>query len=137
MLGLAVLVAACSEVAEPEVSADRCPEAQGEFPPTDCAILEGVAVGPDGTALAGLAVRVDSFVPGRGYAYTSNAGITDASGAFRLVVFRVNRLEPVTVPDSATVEVKSHDQPNPKAGRRRADGHRWPSGSRRWGRRWT
>jgi predicted small lipoprotein YifL len=97
---------------------DRCPLLQSEFPPTDCAIVEGVAVNAQGNVLGGLPIMVDSAIASVGFAYTSASGstTTDVSGRFRFVVFRVNRLKPRTVPDTATVEIKAYDQRAPRAG---------------------
>jgi len=59
---------------------------------------------------------VDSAIASVGYAYASLSTATDASGRFMLVVFRVNRLKPRTVPDTATVEIKAYNNGQPRAG---------------------
>ena len=80
----------------------------GEFPPTDCAFVRGIALRESGEPWAGLAVRVDSAIPMVGYAYASNATSTDRDGRFSLEVVRVNRLVARTDPDTVVIEFKGY-----------------------------
>jgi hypothetical protein len=111
-LGLATAVfAACVAAAvddpEPEPQ-EVCRSTPGdEFPPTDCALVRGIARGLGGQVLAGLPIRVDSVV-GENYYYASNATVSGSDGRFGLVVVRENRLKPPTDPDTATVELKAY-----------------------------
>lgn len=107
---------ACGGATPVPPSEDQCPPPQGEFPNTDCAIIEGIAVDAQGSVLGGLPIMVDSAIASVGYAYASLSTATDASGRFMLVVFRVNRLKPRTVPDTATVEIKAYNNGQPRAG---------------------
>jgi len=59
---------------------------------------------------------VDSAVRLTGYAYASSPTMSNTDGSFELTVFRVNRLVPISVPDTATVEIKAYMGPNPRAG---------------------
>jgi hypothetical protein len=88
-------------------NASVCPPPNGEFPPTDCAIVWGTAKSPDGGALVGIPIRVDSVVGG-GWNYSSNTVVTGRDGRFNLIVFRVDRWVPPTDPDTATVELKTY-----------------------------
>lgn len=76
----------------------------GEFPPTDCAFVRGIALRESGAAWPRLIIRVGSFIPMVGYAYGSNAVATDSSGRFSLQVVRAYRRIPRTDPDTATIE---------------------------------
>lgn len=96
---------ACGNGAGPELEAP-CPAPQGEFPPTDCAYVEGRLSLSGGSPAAGRGVRVDSFVRSFGYAYVSDAVAADGEGRFQLLVFRINRFEAPTVPDVATISVR-------------------------------
>jgi hypothetical protein len=102
--GLFFLISAAGCNSGP-TSGAPCPEAGGEFPPTGCAYVEGRLTAA-GTPVAGAGLRVDAFAPPLGYAYLSDATVTDAMGRFGLVVLRINELQPPTVPDTATVHVK-------------------------------
>lgn len=114
-VGACVLAAACNTTLGTSQQTMRCPSGTGEFPPTDCAVVEGRAVDGDGNALAQLGLRVDSL-EAAGYAYTSDAAVTDSTGGFRLVVLRVNRFRPPADPDTATIAVKAYDSANPLPG---------------------
>ena len=109
--GLALLLAAAlapgtgRTAPEPRPAAS-CPRGQGEFPPTDCAVVAGRALDPAGRPLAGYVVRVDSFVRTVAYAYASDTATIAADGSFALLVHRINRLRPPASPDTATVEIK-------------------------------
>lgn len=99
---------------EPEPQ-DVCRSTPGdEFPPTDCALVRGIARTLGGQILAGLPMRVDSVV-GVNYCYASNASVSGSDGRFSLTVVRENRLKPPTDPDTATVELKaSATTPRPR-----------------------
>ena len=99
---------------EPIRDKDVCPIREGEFLPTDCAIVRGIARDSSGQIAAALAIRVDSIFGLTAYSYASNATMTDANGRFELVVNRVNRITPPTVPDTARVELKSYPGTDPK-----------------------
>jgi hypothetical protein len=119
-----VLVASsCNSGTDPDpLVEDRCPlEPLNEFPPTDCAIVRGIARDSEGRPLPGLTLGVDSFVPTVGYAYSSSGegrfvirGSSD--GSFEMGVARVNRLVPRTTPDTASVEIKVYGHQNVRAG---------------------
>jgi len=113
LLSLAV---ACSGTQLVTPDAQRCPQPSGEFGPTDCAIVEGLAFSSSSLMLVGQALAVDSAVPMVGYAYDSNVAVTDGSGSFHLTVYRVSRLRPLTTPDTASIEIKAYAGPSPKAG---------------------
>jgi hypothetical protein len=100
---------------DPELE-DRCPEPHGEFGPTDCAIVHGIVRSETGQPLANVPIRVDSVIRLVAYVYASNTATTAADGSFRLEVSRASRVKPPTVPDTATVELKTYGTPNPKAG---------------------
>jgi hypothetical protein len=110
-------VAACAG-AHPVDSFDppACPSLGGEFPPTDCALVEGRLLSAQGAALAGVGVRVDSMFHPIGYAYVSDGTTTDGQGGFRLTVMRVNRFQPPATPDTATVEIKLYRRTAPPPG---------------------
>jgi hypothetical protein len=95
---------------------DQCPPPQGEFPPTDCAVVRGIARMPDGQPLVVKPIRADSFIPSLAYVYSSKTAITTGDGSFTIVVNRINRLKPRTSPDTATVELKTYASQDPKAG---------------------
>jgi hypothetical protein len=96
---------ACDFLTQPDT---RCPGPHGEFPPVACAVVSGVVKDRDGKQLARMGLRVDSFIPGVGYAYASNAHASDRYGRFTMIVYRINQLTPMTDPDTASVEVKLH-----------------------------
>jgi hypothetical protein len=103
-----VCLAACGN--DPD-SAVPCPEPTGEFPPTHCAYVQGRLTAA-GVPATGIALRVDDYVPPVGYAYASDAAVTDAHGRFDLVVFRINQFQPPTnEPDTAHVVVKIFANP--------------------------
>ncbi len=116
LAGTAVVLVAssCNAGTDPDpIVEDRCPlEPLNEFPPTDCAIVRGIARDPEGRPLPGLTLAVDSFVPTVGYAYISSSGLgvfyfrSLSDGGFAAFVKRVNRLVPRTTPDTASVEIK-------------------------------
>lgn len=83
--------------------------ASGSNPPTDCAVLAALAVDVDGDALRLIPVRVDSMIPGVGAIYASALTTTAADGTFGLLVSRVRRVAAPSVPDTASVEVKTYD----------------------------
>ena len=99
--GLVACATGCGS--EPSSTA-RCPEVGGEFPPTACAFVSG-RLTAQGAPIPGAGLRVDEFHPTIGYAYSSGAAATDASGHFELLVFRINEFRPPFRPDTATVYV--------------------------------
>lgn len=103
----------CGDTLVDPAQEDRCPLPQGEFGPTDCAIVRGVARDLNGQLLRMVPIRVDSVIPLVAYVYASALATTDDQGAFTLTVFRASRLTPITNPDTATVELKAYDHPNP------------------------
>lgn len=109
-LGLVSLLYACGNVTQPN---NRCPGPKGEFPPLACALVSGVARDQVGAALAEMGLRVDSSILGRGYHYASNAFVTDQSGRFSMLVYRMDELTPRTAPDTASVAVKLHVSKTP------------------------
>ncbi len=116
---LAGLTAACvagsATIDDPDPDPqDVCPPPPGEFPPTDCALVRGIAKVMGGQVLPGIPIRVDSVV-GANYYYASNTATSGSDGRFSLTVFRTNRLKPPTNPDTATVELKTYAKPNPQA----------------------
>ena len=116
LLAAALGLAACAGAADP-FERDECPPPAGEFPPTDCALVEGRVLNALRAPAAGIGVRVDSALLGTGYAYTSAAGVTtDNQGRFQLTVLRVNRFQPPATPDTATVEIKLYQRQNPPPG---------------------
>jgi hypothetical protein len=105
-----IWITACGGSSEP-AQATPCPEANGEFPPTHCAYVQGRLTGA-GVPLTGVGLRVDDYRPPFGYAYVSDAAGTDAHGRFELVVFRLNQFRPPTIePDTAHVFVKLYATP--------------------------
>jgi len=90
--------------------------AEGQPPPTDCALLQAVARDPNGNALAFLPIRVDSIVPAVGQAYLSSPEVSAGDGGFVLLVFRMSRVQQPSLPDTATVYVKAYADPNPAIG---------------------
>ena len=114
---LILATSACeSALINPIGDLDECPTVPGEFPPTDCAIIQGSVRTPAGVPLVGFPVRVDSLVPQVGYHYASNTALTDADGRFEMTVYRVNRLDPITEPDTARIEIKTYDTTDPRPG---------------------
>lgn len=101
----ALLICACRSTVAGPPDELRC-VFSGEFPPTDCTFVRGVALRENGEPWAGLVVHVDSAVPMVGYAYASNAASTDDRGRFSMQVVRVNRLVPRTDPDTVVIEFK-------------------------------
>lgn len=105
---------ACTSVTSSGPGASPC-HSQGEFPPTDCAIVRGRAVDGEGRGIAQLGLRVDSMVAGS-YVYSSGGVATDSDGRFLLSVRRVNRLTSPTSPDTARVDIKAYGTSVPRAG---------------------
>ena len=95
---------------------DECPVVQGELPPTDCAIIQGSVRTPAGVPIAGFPVRVDSVIPQVGAFYASSTALTDVDGRFEMTVYRMNRLAPVTEPDTARIEIKTYATTDPRPG---------------------
>ena len=114
LLAAALGAAACAG-AHPTDAFDPpvCPALGGEFPPTDCALVQGRLLSAQGAPLAGVGVRVDSVLRPIGYAYTSPGVTTDSQGNFQLTVLRINRFEPPATPDTATVEIKLYYAQDP------------------------
>jgi hypothetical protein len=52
------------------------------------------------------------------YVYASNTATTASDGSFLVVVERFARVTPPTTPDTATVELKTYESHDPKAGDR-------------------
>lgn len=98
-----------------QVTSFQC-VAEGQPPPTDCAILQAVARDPDGNALGFLPVRVDSIIPSLGQAYLSASEVSAGDGGFVLLVFRMSRFQQPSIPDTATVYVKAYADLNPAIG---------------------
>lgn len=115
LLALASSAVACAGAADPIDDFDPpvCPALGGEFQPTDCALVQGRLLNAQGAPLAGVGVRVDSVVRPVAYAYTSPGETTDGQGNFQLTVLRINRLQPLATPDTATVEIKLYHVPDP------------------------
>lgn len=92
----ALVIVGCSgpDPVDP-VRESRCPVPNSEFPPTDCAIVTGIAEAMDGRRLVNLPIWVDSGPP-TAYHYTSSPTLTKEDGSFELLVHRQLRLEPVT-----------------------------------------
>ena len=62
-------------------------------------------------------IRVDSLIRSLAYIYASDTTATVAGdGSFSILVFRLSRVTPPTTPDTATVELKTYETPEPKAG---------------------
>jgi hypothetical protein len=102
------------------VAALRCPAPQGEFGPTDCAIVAGVARDGSGQLLGLPSIRADSTIPRVAYLYASNTVHPGIDGTFEIIVVRSTRLTPPAAPDTATVELKAYSDANPSAGDRPA-----------------
>jgi hypothetical protein len=115
LLAAVITAAACGSAADP-FGERACPEPSGEFPPTDCALVQGRVLSPQGAPLAGVGVRVDSMFRPIGYAYVSGGVTTDSRGGFRLTVMRVDRFKPPATPDTATVEIKLYRRTAPPPG---------------------
>jgi hypothetical protein len=114
---LTLAMSACeSALINPIGDLDQCATVPGEFPPTDCAIIQGSVRTPAGVPIVGFPVRVDSLVPHVGYYYASNTALTDGDGRFEMTVYRINRLEPITQPDTARVDIKTYDSIDPRPG---------------------
>lgn len=111
LLGVAL---GCRTPSAPDAGRPTCPTPHGEFPPTDCALLQGRAVDAQGSAIAHLGIRVDSVLRPVGYAYASNAATTGADGSFRLTVFRINRFQAPVTPDTVTLELKAYRETAPR-----------------------
>jgi hypothetical protein len=117
LLSLTAVLAACeSALINPIGDLDECPTLQSEFPPTDCAIVRGSVRSPSGVPRVGFPVRVDSMVPQVGYHYASNTAVTDPDGLFEITVYRITRLQPVTNPDTARIEIKTYATAGPRPG---------------------
>jgi hypothetical protein len=115
LLAAVLAATACTGASDP-FDRSECPPGEGEFPPTDCALVKGRLLNPQGSPLAGVGVRVDSARFGLGYAYASNGVTTNGNGDFKLVVMRVIRFGPPPSPDTATVAIKLYQQPAPSVG---------------------
>ena len=89
---------------------------QAQPQPTDCALVQAVARDPSGNAIPVLPVRVDSVVSGIGQIYLSSSTTSAADGGFVLLVFRINRFQQPTTPDTATVYIKGYANPSPPVG---------------------
>lgn len=90
--------------------------AGGSPPPTDCAFVQAIAQDGAGNRLGFLPVRVDSVITGTGTVYTSSSTTTAGDGGFTLLVFRIQRVQSPSVPDTATVRIRGYSDPNPVAG---------------------
>lgn len=109
----ATTVIACSSTTGSQSSETRCPERVGEFLPVACAVVRGSVKNSSGTPAVGMGIRVDSFIPMTGYAYSSNARAIPEDGTFEVIVYRQQQLKPRTSPDTASVEIKIYDIPSP------------------------
>ena len=89
---------------------------QAQPQPTDCALVQAVARDAAGNAIPFLPVRVDSVVSAIGQAYLSSSTTSAGDGGFVLLVFRINRFEQPSTPDTATVYIKGYADPNPPVG---------------------
>jgi len=117
LISLSLALSACeSALINPIGDLDVCPTVQGEFPPTDCAIVRGAVRTPSGVPRVGFPVRVDSMVPEVGYYYASSTALTNSDGVFEMTVYRVNRLQPRTQPDTARLEIKTYATTDPRPG---------------------
>lgn len=112
---LAIVAATACESAliNPIGDLDQCPPPTGEFPPTDCALIQGSVRTRAGVPIPDFTLRVDSAISGA-YYYASNLVLTDSDGRFSLTVFRVNRLSPPTEPDTARIEIKTYATRDPQ-----------------------
>ena len=107
-IAASTLAVACAVTPSTPAIRAGCGASSGEFGDTDCALLDGIAIGSSsGQPLAGITLRVDSAVAGSGYVYASNAVRTGTDGRFSLKVSRINRLRTPTDPDTVTLEVKA------------------------------
>ena len=111
MIPAALALAGCGTEAT-DLTVLRC-TAGGTPPPTDCALLQMVARDGAGNVIPFATVKVDSVVTGLGIAYRSGSAPTAGDGGFSLLVFRVNRFQQPTTPDTATVEVKMFNGATP------------------------
>jgi hypothetical protein len=102
-----VAVAACSSVSEPPLIADRCPEPAGEFGPSGCGVVRGIAVDHRQIALQRIGLRVDSVGP-HGYQFSSNSVSTGEDRAFELLVHWLDLARPLSKPDTATIVIKAY-----------------------------
>jgi hypothetical protein len=59
---------------------------------------------------------VDSVVSAIGQVYLSSSTTSAGDGGFVLLVFRIDRFEQPTTPDTATVYIKGYADPNPPIG---------------------
>lgn len=116
-LSLAILPAAACESAliNPIGDLGQCPPPNGEFPSTDCALIDGSVRTRAGVPIPDFPLRVDSAVSGA-YYYASDPVLTDSEGRFSLTVFRVNRLSPRSEPDTARIEIKTYATRDPQPG---------------------
>ena len=89
---------------------------QAQPQPTDCALVQAVAQDPSGNAIPFLPVRVDSVASGIGQVYLSSSTTTAGDGGFVLLVFRINRFQQPTTPDTATVYIHGYANPSPPIG---------------------
>lgn len=78
----------------------------GSNPPTDCAVVYGVAHDIQGKSLSLLRIQVDSSSGGQ-LVYSSVAQTTGTDGSFIMVVSRHRRVQAPASPDTASVEIKS------------------------------
>ena len=109
----AILAAACAVSPGNGLGDDEvCPPAGGEFPPTDCALVRGIAKEGSGQVLSRIPIRVDSIIHPN-FVYGSSPTTSGADGRFELTVFRVARVRPPTDPDTATIDLKTYATPNP------------------------
>jgi len=107
-IAASTLAVACAGTPSTPAIQPSCGVSSGEFGETDCALLDGIAIGSSsGQPLAGITLRVDSAVAGLGYVYASNAIRTGTDGRFNLTVSRINRFRMPTDPDTVTLELKA------------------------------
>ncbi len=107
-IAASTLAVACAGTPGTPAVRQSCGASSGEFGETDCALLDGVAIGSlSGQPLVGITLRIDSAVAGVGYVYVSNAVRTATDGKFSLTVSRINRLRALTDPDTVTLELKA------------------------------
>lgn len=106
-LALGLALAACGDDSGLNVSdSPRCPSAFGEFGPTACAIVRGVALGVNGAALQRIAVQIDSITP-EGDRYASSLTALQPNGQFELTVFRIPSLSRIVASPVAGVDTVS------------------------------
>jgi len=108
------LIIGCGTTAS-EVTTFRC-TAEGQPPPTDCALVLAAARDPSGNPFGFLPVRVDSMVPALGQVYLSASTTSAGDGGFTLLVFRMSRFQQPQSPDTVTVFVKGYASPDPAIG---------------------